>query len=79
MILTLYSHQQFDELPSIGSEYVSTHRNGYKQDVSYVIRRGFIHDVPMRPAHSIAFHLNFLCSTPFALRSTFNNSGIIEE
>ena len=36
-------------------------------------------NLPMRPAHSIAFTLNFLYSGPFAFCITFNRSGMIEE
>ena len=34
--------------------------------------------IAIRPAHSIAFHLSFLCSTPFAFLSTFINRGMID-
>lgn len=77
-IRTLYMHKQFYETSRVWPEYIPSNSDGFprvseQEDIIFIS-----FDVPINPAHSIAFCLNFLYSRVFAFCSTFSNSGIIE-
>ena len=76
---TLDAHQELDKRSRVRSEDVAADGNGWVSLFSSEPADGIRINSPMRPAHSIAFTLNFLYSGPFAFCMTFSRSGMIEE